>query len=62
MSRLLESLLRSYPSTLALQASVVDELAETGGLFRHYERENHSFADVEPSRGMRIEIRAEGIS
>ena len=59
---MLESLLTSYPSTQAPQDSAVDELAETGVLPRHREPENHSFADVEPSRGMRIELRVEGIS
>ena len=61
-TKLLESLLRSYPSTQAPQASAVDEPAETGGLPRRRKPGNHFFADAEPSRGMRIELRAEGIS
>ena len=59
---LLESLLTSCPSTQVPQASAVDESAETGELPRHRKPENHSFADAEPSRGMRIELRVEGIS
>ena len=59
---MLESLLISCPSTQAPQASVVDEPAETGELPRHREPENHSFADAGPSKGMHIELRAEGIS
>ena len=62
MTILLESLLMSCPSTQAPQASVVDEPAEIGGLPRRRKPESHFFADVEPSRGMRIELRAEGIS
>jgi hypothetical protein len=57
-----ESLPSSYPSTQAPQASVVDASAETGGLPRRRKPESHSFADAEPSRGIRIELRAEGIS
>jgi hypothetical protein len=45
-----------------LQASVGNELAEIGGLLRHYKPECHSFADAESSKGMYIELRAEGIS
>jgi hypothetical protein len=59
---LLESLLRSCSSTQAPQASVVDEPAEIGGLPHRRKPESHSFADAEPSRGMRIELWAEGIS
>jgi hypothetical protein len=59
---LLESLLTSCPSIQAPQASVIDEPAETGELPRYREPENYSFADVEPSKGMHIELRAEGIS
>jgi len=59
---LLESLLTSCPSTQAPQASAVDEPAKIGGLPRRRKPENHSFADAEPSRGMRIELQAEGIS
>jgi hypothetical protein len=59
---LLESLLRSCSSTQAPQASVIDELVEIGGLPRCRKLESHSFADVEPSRGMHIELRVEGIS
>ncbi len=58
---MLESLLGSCPSTQAPQASVVDELAEIGGLPRRRKPESHSFADAEPSRGMHIELQAEGI-
>ena len=59
---MLESLLRSCPSTQAPQASVADEPAEIGGLPRRRKPESHSFADAEPSRGICIELRAEGIS
>ena len=44
------------------QASVIDEPVETGELSRYYKPENHSFADAEPSKGMHIELRVEGIS
>ncbi len=59
---MLESLLRSCPSTQAPQASAVDEPIETSKLYRHYRIESHSFVDAEPSRGMHIELQAEGIS
>jgi hypothetical protein len=59
---LLEFLLTSSPSSQALQASVVNDLVETGELLRYYKPENHLSADAEPSRGMRIKLRAEGIS
>ena len=59
---MLEPLLMSCPSTQAPQASAVDEPAETGELPRHYEPEDHPFADAGPSKGMHIELRAEGIS
>ena len=59
---MLESLPTSYPSTQAPQASVVNEPAEIGGIPRHREPGNHSFADVGPSKGMHIELQAEGIS
>ena len=59
---MLESLLRSCPSTQAPQASVVDEPVEIGGLSRRRKPESHSFADAEPNRGMHIELQAEGIS
>jgi hypothetical protein len=44
------------------QASVVNEPAETDKLSRYREYKNHSYADAEPSKGMNIELRAEGIS
>ena len=59
---MLESLLKSCPSSQAPQASVVDELAEIGGFPRRRKPENHSFADTESSIGMRIELQAEGTS
>jgi hypothetical protein len=59
---LLESLLRSCLSTQVPQASIVDEPVEIGRLPRRRKPESHSFADAEPSRGMRIELRAEDIS
>jgi hypothetical protein len=61
-TRLLEPLLTSCPSIQAPQTSEVDGPAETGDLPRYREFENHSFADAQPSRGMRIEPQAEGIS
>lgn len=59
---LLESLLISCLSTQAPQASAVDEPAEIGELPRYCEPENHSFTDAGPSKGIYIELRAEGIS
>jgi hypothetical protein len=59
---LLKSLPTSCPSTQAPQASAVDEPAETDRLRRHREPESHSFTDAGPSKGMYIELRAEGIS
>jgi hypothetical protein len=59
---LLESLLTSCPSSQVPQASVIDELAEIGRLPRRRKPESHPFADAEPSRDMRIELWAEGIS
>ena len=59
---MLESPLKPSPSSQAPQASVVNEPAETGELPRHCEPESHSFADAEPSKGMHIELQAEGIS
>jgi hypothetical protein len=44
------------------QASAVDEPVEIGVLPRRHKPENNFFADAEPSRVMRIELRAEGIS
>jgi hypothetical protein len=52
----------SCPFTQVPQASVVDETAETGKFPRYCELENHSFTDAGPSKGMYIELRAEGIS
>ena len=45
-----------------LKPKYIDEPAETGELRRYREPENHSFADTGPSKGMHIELRAEGIS
>jgi hypothetical protein len=59
---LLESLLRSCLFTQAPQASIVDKPAEIGRLPRRYKPENHSFIDTEPSKGIYIKLRAEGIS
>lgn len=59
---MLESLPTSYLSTQAPQASVVSEPAEIGGLPRHREPGNHSFADIGPSKGIHIELQAVGIS
>ena len=59
---LLESLLKPSLSSQAPRASAVNEPAETGKLLRHHKPKNHPFADAEPSRGMRIELQAEGIS
>jgi hypothetical protein len=44
------------------QASAVNEPAETGELLRHHKPENDPFADAGSSKGMHIELRAEGIS
>ena len=41
--------------------AVTSYYTEIGGLPRRRKPECHSFADAEPSRGMRIELRAEGI-
>jgi hypothetical protein len=59
---LLESLLRSCPSSQAPQASIVDEPVEICGLPRRHKPKSHFFADAEPRRGIRIKLQAEGIS
>jgi len=62
MTKSQESLLKPCPSTQAPQASAVDELAEIGGFPRRRKPENHSFVDAGPSKGIHIEVQAEGIS
>jgi hypothetical protein len=44
------------------QASTVDETTEISGRLRRRKPESHSFADAGSSRGMHIELQAEGIS
>jgi hypothetical protein len=58
---LLESFLKPSLSSQAPQASVVNEPAESGELLRHHKPKNPLFADTGPSKGMHIELRAEGI-